>query len=164
MVKDAIFVAVMLLLPALCFAKELDLSIPQEFNWEQIEADSKLLANTNNKYNLDLEFIEPADKRLWVIFTALNVADIYTTHRALKFSCVEEANPLLGTRPTLARMVVHKTVLLWPIYDPDWNRYPPTDRDLEISNWLLTAVVYNNYRVLKKVEKYPNKCPKVGTV
>ena len=154
----------MLLLPALCFAEDLDLTIPQEFNWEQIEADSKLLEQHKNKYNLDLEFIEPADKRLWVIFTALNVADIYTTHRALKFSCVEEANPLLGKRPTITRMVVHKTVLLWPIYDPDWNVHPPTNRDLEISNWLLTAVVYNNYRVLKKVEKDPGKCPKVGTI
>jgi len=162
-VKDITFVATMLLLPALCFAKELDLSIPQEFNWKQIEQDSKLLSNTN-KYNFDLEFVEPADKSLWVIFTVLNVADIYTTHRALKFSCVEEANPLLGKRPSLARMVVHKTVVLWPIYDPDWNRYPPTNRELEISNWLLTAVIYNNYRVLKKVEKYPGKCPKVGTL
>ena len=57
-----------------------------------------LKSQHKNKYNLDLEFIEPADKRLWAIFTVLNVADIYTTHRGLKYTCVEEANPLLGKK------------------------------------------------------------------
>lgn len=154
----------MLLLPALCFAEDLDLSIPQEFNWKQIEADSKLFEQHKNKYNLDLEFIEPADKSLWAIFTILNIADIYTTHRGLKYSCVEEANPLLGKRPSLARMIIHKSVVLYPIYNPDYYKEQVTDKDVKASIWLLSAVVANNYRVVKKVEKYPGKCPKVGTV
>ena len=58
----------MLLLPALCFAEDLDLSIPQEFNWKQIEADSKFpqttSANRRSPAIIDIDIFEQFGKSM----------------------------------------------------------------------------------------------------
>ncbi len=47
------------------------------------------------------------------IFIALQILDVLTTHEGMKYSCVKEINPLLPERPSLGRIIGHKTALLW---------------------------------------------------
>ena len=92
------------------------------------------------------------------------MADVHSTYKALKYECVYEANPLLPNRPSLERLVAHKAITLYPIYHPDWNKYVVTNQDLKWATGFLALVVYHNYKVVDKVQKYPDLCPKVGTI
>lgn len=82
----------------------------------------------------------------------------------MKYECIYEANPLLPKRPSLERLIIHKAVTLYPIYHPDWNKYIVTTEDLKWATGFLTLVVIHNYRVIDKVKKYPERCPKVNTI
>ena len=82
----------------------------------------------------------------------------------MEYDCIYEANPLLPKRPTLERLVAHKVVTLYPIYHPDYNRYIVTNQDLKRATVFLAFIVYHNYNVIDKAKKYPNQCPKVGTL
>ncbi len=86
---------------------------------------------------------------LFYIFTLLQVADVFTTHRVLKNGGVE-LNPLLARLFTkfghMQTLVVAKTLLLVLI----WNIY------YDIPEWVMVvlialyvAVVVNNIRVIK---------------
>ena len=82
----------------------------------------------------------------------------------MKYECVYEANPLLPKRPSKARLFQHKILTLYPVLHPDYNRYPISNDDL-LATILVTGLVVNhNYNVLKKIKKYPEICPKTGTM
>ena len=110
------------------------------------------------------EFLQPADWYWWVGLTLVNIADIDSTHKAMEYSCVYEANPLLPKRPSLERLVVHKAITLYPIYHPDYNKYTVTNKDLKWATAFVGLVAYHNYKTIKKVQKYPDLCPRVGTL
>ena len=50
---------------------------------------------------------------------ALQFADIYTTYRGLKYSCVKELNPFLGESPSVPQMFAFKTAVLIPAINSD---------------------------------------------
>ena len=89
---------------------------------------------------------------------------MHSTYEAVKYECVYEANPLLPKRPSLERLVVHKVITLYPIYHPEYNQYTVTNKDLKWATGFLAFVVYHNYKLLDKVKKYPELCPKVKTL
>jgi len=113
---------------------------------------------------LDDKFIPPADWYWWAAFTIANMADVHSTHKAMEYECLYEVNPLLPKRPSLERLVVHKVVTLYPIYHPEFNRYIVTNNDLKWTTALISLVAYHNYKIVKKVKKSPNRCPKVATL
>lgn len=92
------------------------------------------------------------------------MADVHSTYQATKYQCVYEANPLLPKKPSLERLVAHKAITLYPIYHPEWNRYTVTTKDLQWATGFLALVVYHNYKIIDKVKKYPDQCPKVNTL
>ena len=92
-----------------------NLEVEYPWNWEQIQADAELIKNTNTNILPDFEFTEMATDTQYKIFWTLQVLDVYSTYRGLKYRCVYEANPIVGPNPDLARLVTHKTVFLHPI-------------------------------------------------
>ena len=100
-------------------------------------------------FDLDLPPLkEPASDLSWSVFYTLQILDVYTTERALQYSCVEELNPILGTSPNVKDIIGLKVLLLAPSL---WynNKYGPviTDDDLGGMNFLMLAVVANNFEV-----------------
>jgi hypothetical protein len=120
----------------------------------QVEADAALLKayEEENKIFKDLVWYEEASPGQWYAFYTLQTLDVYSTYRGLKYDCVEEANPLLGERPGVLRMVTHKTVFLSPLWmlqhEGVW-----TKQDLNWVNTAGTIVLYNNYKVWDRAHK-----------
>ena len=86
------------------------------------------------------------------MFWALQLADIWSTVKALKYDCVYEANPFLPDRPKNSRLVSHKTIFLLPLYYE--NRRQNLDaRDLNIVNAVTGLVVINNLEVKNYASK-----------
>ena len=109
------------------------------------------------------KFLEPADWYWWTALTLVNIADVHSTNKAMQYSCIYEANPLLPKRPSLERLVLHKAVVLYPVYHPDYNKYVVTNNDIKWATALVGLVAYHNYKTIDKAEKYSDRCPKVGT-
>ena len=107
------------------------------------------------KVILDLPpFIEPATKLQWALFYTLQILDIYSTDRAMQYSCVREVNPLLGKSPTAEELVLLKVILLGPtLYYAYKYDVITTEADLVTSNYLMTAVVANNFDVYSQAKK-----------
>ena len=104
---------------------------------------------------LDLPlFIEPASKWTWALFYTLQILDVYTTERALQYSCVKEVNPILGKSPNINQVISLKVLLLAPaiLYN---NKHEAiiTEVDLQALNYLMTAVVANNFDVYSQAKK-----------
>ena len=127
---------------------------------------SKLKENPKQLQYIQWEdkFLKPADWYWWAALTLVNIADVHSTHKAMEYECIYEANPLLPKRPSLERLVVHKAITLYPVYHPDYNKYTITNRDLKWATAFVGLVAYHNYKTVDKVQKYPDLCPRVGTL
>jgi len=103
---------------------------------------------------------EPASILTWTLFYTLQVLDVYTTSRALEYNCVKEVNPILGKSPSIQDMVGLKVLLFAPSI---WhaNKYEPwTNEDIAGANYLMTAVVANNFDVWNEAKTKEN-CIKI---
>lgn len=104
----------------------------------------------------DFEFTEMATDAQYNIFWTLQILDIYSTYRGLKYKCVYEANPIVGPNPDLAKLVTHKTVFLHPI-----AVIQPlgvlTRQEVQNYNVFYTTVFYNNYSVWNRARKVCTK-------
>lgn len=86
-------------------------------------------------------------------FVALQVLDIYSTYRALKYDCAIEMNPILGDIPTVSEMVLLKSIA---------NGYVLLHEDVSnqafmIMNTASTLVLVNNYKVWDKARRVCGK-------
>ena len=98
---------------------------------------------------------EPVDKWMWVLFWGIHLADIYSTYEGVKWDCIEEANPLLPSIPTIAEMATLKGVILFPTYGA--IGYENITRGELIAPLLLGAfVVDNNLKLTRKAKKRCN--------
>ena len=125
---------------------------------------SKLKGNQKRLQYTQYNFIQPAHWTSWAMLTLLNYGDIHYTHKALKYECVYEMNPLLPKRPSIERLVAHKVVTLIPVYHPAFNRHVVTDRELRQASFFMALVVMHNKRVINRVENNIDKCPRIGTL
>ena len=82
-------------------------------------------------------------------FVALQVLDIYSTYRALKYDCVMEMNPILGHVPTLPEMITLKSIAQGHVLLNE----NVSDRAYIVMNTASTLVVVNNYQVWDKARK-----------
>jgi len=127
--------------------------------------ESKLKVNPNRLESIpQFDFIEPAHWTSYAASFALQYADIYYTNKALQYQCVREVNPVLGKRPSWNRLVAHKVITLWPVYHPNLNKYTLTDKDLNQVNVFMTIIVMHNKRILEKVERNVDLCPRISTL
>ena len=104
-----------------------------------------------------LRLVEPPSHIDWTIFVGLQVADVYTTYRGLKYDCVREMNPLIGERPSVSDMVFTKSVILIPALQYDLRQGNLTKKGIRQINGFMTMVVGNNYNVWHESEKYCKK-------
>ena len=125
---------------------------------------SKLKGNQKRLQYTQYKFIEPAHWTSWAFFTLLHAGDIHYTNKALKYSCVYEVNPLLPNRPNMERLVAHKVVTLVPVYHPAFNRHVVTDREIRQASMFMALVIMHNRKVLDRVERNIDKCPKISTL
>jgi hypothetical protein len=101
--------------------------------------------------------IEPPTTADWTIFIALQVADVYTTYRGLKYDCVREMNPIIGETPSVGDMVFTKSVILIPAIQYDLRQGNLTKKSIRQINGFMSMVVGNNYNVWHRSEKYCKK-------
>ena len=126
------------------------------FDFEQIKADAELIKQSD-KPLFDLKIKEPVSTVQWITFGTLQLADIYTTYRGLKWDCVRELNPIAGERPSVQKMFAIKTVVLTPAIEYDLKREALTPQTMDEINFLMSLVVGNNYNVWRSAEKRCSK-------
>ena len=89
------------------------------------------------------------EQNLFKDFIALNLIDVHMTYTTLRdFDAVVEANPVLGTDPSLEKLFLHKAIVTGTLYyllDKDSNTV--RDRDLKILNGVYMGVVLHNGHV-----------------
>lgn len=97
----------LLLLGLLCspLYAELDLTLPPISDKEVVELEKKFRDNFNF-----IEIKKPPTRKQRIIYWTLHGLDVYTTYEGLKNPNITESNPLLGKRPSLEKMIVHKII------------------------------------------------------
>jgi len=99
---------------------------------------------------------EPASLDAWTVFIGLQLLDIYSTAKAIKYDCLKEGNPLLPERPQVWEMLVLKLAILIPQYQfiQEENGFI-TNEDLIVNTTITSVVVHNNFQLLDYAE---NNC------
>ena len=64
----------------------------------------------------------------------------------------------------MERLVAHKVVTLVPVYHPVFNRHVVTDRQIRQASMFMALVIMHNKKVLDRVERNIDKCPKISTL
>jgi hypothetical protein len=120
----------------------------------QAEADAELIRiyEEENRIFKDLNWHQEGPRGQYITFWTLQVLDVYSTYRGLKYDCVREINPILGPDPSVAQMVTHKTIFLNPFYILPGEGVITKD-DMVWVNTMMSTVVYNNYRVWDRAHK-----------
>tara|TARA_B000000475_G_scaffold192543_1_gene155736 strand:- start:1176 stop:1457 length:282 start_codon:yes stop_codon:yes gene_type:complete len=87
------------------------------------------------------------------LFVTLQLADIYTTYRGLKYACIEEANPLFGKRPTVNDMFFTKMAVLTPAIQYDRKNGNLNKRTIRSTNAFMAIVIGNNLNVTHRAKR-----------
>ena len=89
-----------------CYRNELINSVHQENLQKSI---GLTLREKKRKSRFIRQWREPPPRAYWITFTALQILDVHSTHQGLKYDCVYEGNPLVGKKPHLDRLILHKS-------------------------------------------------------
>ena len=131
-----------------CYRKELVSYVQQENSRKLIE--SRLRENQKRlRYTQFNEYTQP---QLYV-FATLQLLDIYTTYRGLKYNCVREMNPILGESPSIIKMSAVKTLVLIPTIESDINREVLTQKTMRQVNSMMFMVIVNNNAVRNRAKR-----------
>ena len=136
-----------------CYRNELINAVQIEHLEKSIEYSSK--AN-QKKLEFTPHFDNPT-KGQWALFYTLQILDVYTTYRGLKYDCVWELNPIVGEQPSVKRMVFTKIALLTPAMQYDMKNDNLNEKSFNQMNFMMGIVVANNYDVLHRAKRYCNK-------
>ena len=110
-----------------------------------------------NQFQSQFTPSEPISTKQWATFLTLQLADIYTTYRGLKYNCVYEMNPIVGEQPSVPQMFLVKTIVLLPAIESDIKRESLTPQTMDNINLLMALVVGNNYNVWHGAERNCSK-------
>ena len=139
-----------------CYRKELIDYVHQEHSKKLIE--SSLKENQKRyEYTHHWELIDHPTNFDWTLFVTLQLADIYTTYRGLKYNCIEEANPLFGKRPTVNDMFITKFAVLTPAIEYDREHGNLNKASIRGTNSFMALVVGHNLNVIHKAKRQCNK-------
>jgi len=115
------------------------------------------LKSKEKKNRLQFTLVEPISNVQWATFVTLQLADIYTTYRGLKYDCVYEINPIAGEKPSVPEMFLIKTLVLLPAIESDIKQQTLSTQSLNNMNFLMAVVVGNNYDVWHGAERNCSK-------
>ena len=123
------------------------------FDRAQVEADAALIRAYEEESRIfkDLQWKDESTRGQWYLFWTIQVLDVYSTHRGLKYSCIKEGNPLLPEVPSIPHMITHKTVFLAPYWMLQ-NEGIYTRTEIDFVNIIGSAVVINNFNLLNKAK------------
>jgi hypothetical protein len=93
----------------------------------------------------------------WSVFYSLQLLDIYTTYRGLKYDCVREMNVIVGESPSVGKMFAVKTAILVPAIETDRRNNELTSDTFDYMNFLMSLVIANNIQQVSDAKKYCNK-------
>ena len=131
-----------------CYQKELINYVQTEHSLELIGLQLK-----ENQNRLQFTLSDPISNKQWATFITLQLADIYTTYRGLKYNCVYEMNPVIGEQPSVPQMFLVKSLVLLPAIESDIKRQALEPKTMDSINFLMALVVGNNYNVWHGAEK-----------
>lgn len=100
-----------------------------------------------------LQFNEPYTDFQLISFTTLQLLDVYTTYRGLKYDCVRELNPIVGERPSVGKMVTTKIAILYPTIIAEQQQYYISSENMTDINFLMSLVVLHNWDVVQSAKK-----------
>ena len=115
------------------------------------------LRENQRKSVSSLRFSEPPSNFQWTAFYTLQLLDIYSTYRGLKYDCVKEINPLVGERPSVPKMFAVKTAILLPAIEMDRRNNELTSDTFNYMNILMSVVIVNNIQQVNIAKKYCKK-------
>ena len=105
--------------------------------------------------SLQFDIRQPVPDYYWWLFWTIQVADVWTTNKGLKYDCVYEQNPLLPKVPHIDRLLVHKVVFLHPFAEFQ-NADILARQDMIFPNLLGLYVVHNNLKVIDRAKRNCN--------
>ncbi len=139
-----------------CWDQKLIEAVKKEHFLKSIEY--KLKENPRkSQFTHQFEFYNPPTNKDWAAFVTLQLLDVYTTYRGVKYDCVEEANPLFGKRPSIGKMLAGKALILAPAIKLDLENDKLSKASLQSTNNFTTIIVLNNYHVLNNAIQNCNK-------
>ena len=109
------------------------------------------------KNELQYTLVEQYTDAQLYTFAVLQLADMYTTHRGIKYRCVREMNPFLGDRPTVPKMFAWKTIVLIPAFQFDTKNKTLTKETMRDINKMMSLVIVNNNIVLNRAKRNCSK-------
>ena len=129
---------------------DLDLTLPeQDFDFEQIEKDKKVIGYFQNKNRIDFDWNEPMHQYYFWI----NLADVATTMYALENrDNLYEGNYLVNDRtPELEKLLIQKAMVTYAFHEFGmFSGQGWTDDWLYLVNAGITLATINNYRLILK--------------
>ena len=139
-----------------CWDQKLIEAVKKEHFLKSIEY--KLKENPRkSQFTHQFEFYNPPTNKDWAAFVTLQLLDVYTTYRGVKYDCVEEANPIFGKRPSIGKMLAGKSLIYAPAIKLDLENDKLSKASLQSTNNFTTIIVLNNYHVLNKAIQNCNK-------
>ena len=131
-------IGVLISLGASASAHDLDLSLPP------IDHATVYTIPEPEPILPQFKFQEPVEYQRTLFYT-LMALDVYSTHTALKYNCIVEANPLLGKQPKLYSLILIKVL---PTYTDLVTQ--PTADEYRTANFIQGVVVANNFDLLRR--------------
>ena len=102
----------------------------------------------------DLKFIEEHNK-YDAKFLLVHAVDIYSTYKGLKYSCVSEANPIVGEHPSLAKLKLFKVGII-SLLEAMYGGHPYEWQAFQtVSSYTTGVVVVNNFKVIREARNNP---------
>ena len=127
---------------------DLDLTLPQEFNFEQIEKDRKLIKDWEDRSRVKFWDNKPYPSEEQIRYSwRIHALDMMTTIYALENrDNIKEANWILGEQPEIHEVIALKLLVL-PFVHQNSNEHM-----MVYFNAVTTATVVNNLYVINKYD------------
>ena len=127
---------------------DLDLTLPQEFNFEQIEKDRKLIKDWEDRSRVKFWDNKPYPSEEQIRYSwRIHALDMMTTVYALENrDNIKEANWILGEQPEIHEVIALKLLVL-PFVHQNSNEHM-----MVYFNAVTTATVVNNLYVINKYD------------
>ena len=125
------------------------LTLPEEdFDFKQIERDTKEIWHYQNKNRIDFDWNKPSHQ----YFFWINIADMASTVYALENrDSLYEGNFLLDDSPEIEELLLQKVVVSYVFHQYGlFSGEEVTDDWLHLLNILLTGAVLNNYILIQE--------------
>ena len=127
---------------------DLDLTLPQEFDFEQIEKDRKLIKDWEDRSRVKFWDNKPYPSEEQIRYSwRIHALDMMTTVYALENrDNIKEANWILGEQPEIHEVIALKLLVL-PFVHQNSNEHM-----MVYFNAVTTATVVNNLYVINKYD------------